>query len=123
MGETGNPRGRRGFKEKEKGRDREEERDAPGHEVGEPREGRSFPPSLPSRLPPFTPPTVDLRRHTGTFSYSFSVPSLVCTETDDDDDDDGDDNNSVATLERHEHTSRRLRVVYAPLRSYSSLAI
>jgi len=65
--------------EKEREREREKERDAPGHEAGESREGRSLSPFLPSLFsPPFTPAMADPRRHTGTFSHSFSVPSLTC---------------------------------------------
>jgi len=81
-----NAREERGVQEREK------ERDAPGHEAGEPREGRSLSPSLPSL---FSPAIVDPRRHTDTFSRSFSVPSLTCTKIDDDDDSDDDNDDGI----------------------------
>lgn len=83
--ENGEKWEKQGVRGDRRGLRRERERDAPRHGAGEP--GRSFflflrPFPLDSS---FTYPTIaDPRRHTSTFSYSFSVPPLACIEIDDD---------------------------------------
>lgn len=69
VGETGNPRGQSGDKKREK------EKDVPVDTKLENR-GKVVPSplSFPLYSPPFTPSIP--RRHTGTFSCSFSMPSL-----------------------------------------------
>lgn len=67
----------------------------------------------PLYFPPFHPAMADPQRHTGTFSHSFSVPSLTCTETDDDDD--GDDNDDGVVERRRNIYQLYIQVAYCGL--------
>lgn len=115
VGETGNARGVQ---------EREKERDAPGHEAGEPREGRSLSPSHPSLFSPLSPRhgRRTPRRYTGTFSHSFSVPSLTCTETDDDDENDDNIDDGIVddVVTPTSHMCKSLTDCLFTLKSYSS---
>lgn len=76
--------------------------------------GKVVPSPLPSLFFPLSPRhgRRTPRRHTGTFSHSFSVLSLTCTEIDDDDEDDDNDDEDDDNIVGDVVTSTRYAIVY-----------